>query len=130
KDFRAARGYYDKLAERYPGYYYGILARERLAQPAVAHAVPAESVAAFLASVEFPQRSAPENYEPTAATTRRLERYRLLSGAGLNRLADAELRFGAKTDAQPSLLAMEMARAAEAPHQGLRSMKSLVSDYF
>jgi soluble lytic murein transglycosylase len=33
-------------------------------------------------------------------------------------------------DAQPHLLAMELARAADAPHQGLRSMKSLVSDYF
>src|SRR5213075_474779 len=66
KDLRAARGYYDKLAERYPGYYYGILARERLAQPAVARAAPADTVATFLASVEFPQRSAPENYEPTA----------------------------------------------------------------
>src|SRR5207244_888820 len=114
----------------YPGYYYGILARERLAQPVVAKAVPAESVTAFLSSVNFPARATVENYEPTAATTRRLERYRLLSGAGLNKLADAELRFGAKTDAQPPLLAMELARGADAPHQGLRSMKSLVSDYF
>jgi len=48
----------------------------------------------------------------------------------LTRLAESELRFGAKTDAQPHLLAMELARAADAPHQGLRNMKSLVSDYF
>ena len=33
-------------------------------------------------------------------------------------------------DAQPPLLAMELARSAEAPHQGLRNMKSLVTDYF
>ena len=39
--------------------------------------------------MDFPPRSGAENYEPTAATTHRLERYRLLSGAGLNRLADA-----------------------------------------
>ena len=130
KDLRAARGYYDRLSERYPGYYYGILARDRLAQPTVAQAVPAETVVSFLGGVDFPARAAPENYEPTAATTRRIERYRLLSDAGVNKLAEAELRFGARTDAQPPLLAMELARGAEAPHQGLRNMKSLVTDYF
>ena len=52
------------------------------------------------------------------------------SDAGLSKLAEAELRFGARTDAQPHLLAMELARAADAPHQGLRNMKSLVTDYF
>jgi len=130
KDFRAARGYYDKISERYPGYYYGLLAKERLAQTGIAHTAAAESVIAFLKTVDFPAQTTAENYEPTAATARRLERYRLLSGAGLNKLADAELRFGAKTDAQPHLLAMELARAADAPHQGLRNMKSLVSNYF
>jgi len=130
KDLRAARGYYDTLAERYPGYYYGMLARERLAQPAVARAVPAETVAAFLGGLDFSARAARENYEPTAATTRRIERYRLLSDGGMNKLAESELRFGARTDAQPPLLAMELSRATEAPHQGLRNMKSLVSDYF
>jgi soluble lytic murein transglycosylase len=130
KEDRAARGYYDKITEKYPGYYYGLLAKERLAQTGIAQTAAAESVIAFLKSVDFPKQTTPENYEPTAATVRRLERYRLLSDAGLSKLADAELRFGAKTDAQPHLLAMEMARGAEAPHQGLRNMKSLVSNYF
>jgi soluble lytic murein transglycosylase len=130
KDFRVARGYYDKVGERYPGYYYGILSKERLAQPEIAHAAAAESVIAFLKTVDFPAQSAPESYEPSAATARRIERYRLLSDAGLSKLAEAELRFGAKTDAQPHLLAMELARGADAPHQGLRNMKSLVTDYF
>src|SRR5262249_21034546 len=129
KDFRTARAYYDKISERYPGYYYGVLAKERLTQPALVRAAAAESAIAFLKSVDFPTPSAPETYEPTAATLRRIERYRLLTAAGLNRLAEAELRFGAKNDAQPNLLAMELARAAEAPHQGLRCMKSMVSDY-
>ena len=130
KDFRVARGYYDKVGERYPGYYYGILSKERLAQPDIAHAAAAESVIAFLKTVDFPKQSAPESYEPSAATARRIERYRLLADAGLNKLAEAELHFGAKTDAQSHLLAMELARGAEAPHQGLRNMKSLVTDYF
>jgi soluble lytic murein transglycosylase len=130
KDFRLARGYFDKITERYPGYYYGILARERLEQASLARAVPSESVTAFLNTIQFPTRSSLETYEPTAATMRRIERFRQLSEAGLTKLAEAELRFGAKTDGQPYLLAMELARTAGAPHQGLRNMKSLVSDYF
>jgi soluble lytic murein transglycosylase len=58
-----------------------------------------------------------------------MERSRLLRSAGLPDLADAELRFGARTDGQSALLAMEMAGAADAPYQGLRAMKSLNSDY-
>jgi soluble lytic murein transglycosylase len=130
KDFRLARGYYNKITERYPGYYYAILARERLAQANLARAVPSESVIAFLSTIQFPTRNSVETYEPTAATTHRIERFRLLSEAGLTKLAEAELRFGAKTDGQPHLLAMELARTADAPYQGLRNMKSLVSDYF
>ena len=125
----AARGYYDLVIQRYPGYYYGILSNERLAQPALARAVPDEEVTAFLKTVDFPSRAAPETYEPSAATARRIERFRLLNEAGLDKLAEAELRFGAKTDAQPHVLAMEMARAAAAPHQGLRNMKSMAPDY-
>ncbi len=85
---------------------------------------------AFLNTVQFTPRITAETYAPTAATTLRIERFRLLSEAGLTKLAEAELRFGAKTDGQPHLLAMELARTADAPHQGLRNMKSLVSDYF
>ena len=129
KDFRAARAYYECIAEKYPGYYYGILAKERLAQPPVARAVPGEQVQAFLKTIEFPPPRATVTYSPTAATLRRIERFRMLSEAGLTKLAEMELRFGAKTDGQPHVLAMELARAQE-PHVGLRSMKSLVSDYF
>src|SRR5437660_2813532 len=82
KDFRLARGYYDKITQRYPGYYYGILARERLAQANLARAIPSESVIAFLGTIQFPTRFSPETYEPTAATTRRIERFKLLSEAG------------------------------------------------
>jgi soluble lytic murein transglycosylase len=129
KDYPAARAYYDKIAERYPGFYYGILAKERLMQASLARAIPGESAVAFLKTITFTPSTAPENYTPTAATTRRIERFRILSEAGLTALAEAEMRFAAITDSQPHLLAMELA-AAEEPHRGLRSMKSLVSDYF
>ncbi len=59
----------------------------------------------------------------------RIDRSRLLRSAGLSDLADAELRFGARTDAQPALAAMEIAGAADAPYLGMRAMKSLAPDY-
>ena len=129
KEIRAARAYYDRVSERYPGYYYGILASARLAEPAVERAAADESALAFLKTVEFPERRASSGYLPDAATARRIERFRLLNGAGLDTLAQAELRFGARIDSQPYVLAMELARSAEAPHQGLRNMKSMASDY-
>ena len=129
KDLRSARGYYDLVVQRYPGYYYGLLAGERLKQPGIARATAGEPAAAFLKAVNFPERSAPSSYDPDSATARRIDRFRLLNDAGLTKLAEAELRFGARTDGRSHVLAMELARAADAPHQGLRDMKSLAPDY-
>ncbi len=67
--------------------------------------------------------------EPVSATRVRIERSRLLRTAGLADLADAELRFGARNDGQPVLLAMEIAASADASYQGLRAMKALGGDY-
>jgi soluble lytic murein transglycosylase len=63
------------------------------------------------------------------ATQSRIERSRLLRTAGLNDLADSELRFGIGTDGQPALLAMELAGSADAPHQALRIMKGTNPEY-
>jgi soluble lytic murein transglycosylase len=65
----------------------------------------------------------------TAATETRIERSRLLRSAGLNDLADAELRFGMRTDGQAALLGMELAASAEAPHQAMRIMKNTAPEY-
>ena len=73
--------------------------------------------------------SAPVATEAAAATQTRIERSRLLRAAGLNDLADAELRFGMRTDGQPALLAMELADSADAPHQAMRIMKSNSPEY-
>ncbi|MEO7652557.1 MAG: lytic transglycosylase domain-containing protein [Bryobacteraceae bacterium] len=130
RDFGAAKAYYTALTERFPGYYYGILARERLAQASVVKAQPSAAAVAFLGEVVLPVQPEPASYEASPATRRRTERGKLLAAAGLSKLAEAELRFGARTDGQPHLMAMELARTAAAPHQGLRHMKSLVTDYF
>jgi soluble lytic murein transglycosylase len=59
----------------------------------------------------------------------RIERARLLRTAGLDNLADSELRFGARSGEQATLLAMELAGAAGAPHQALHIMKAMTPDY-
>lgn len=130
KDPGAARACYARLVERFPGYYYGLLARDRMAQPALVRAAPSPAMERWVNQIPFPARRAPEHHVSSAATERRIERARLLYAAGLQTLAEAELRFGAKSDGQPHLLAIEMARSAQSPYQGLRFMKSLVSDYF
>ncbi len=123
-----ASAFYNQLAKALPNTYYAMLARERLSGTEWKAVIPAPQVQEFLATLHLPTAK-PVPLETSAATTVRIERSRLLRTAGLGDLADAELRFGARTDGQPALLAMEMATSADAPYQGLKAMKSLNSDY-
>ncbi len=127
-DWGAARACYDKLTSRFPNYYYAMLARDRLKEPRLADAAPSQETAKYLAAVPFPYR-APENSQPIRATTVRIERARLLRSAGLDNWAESEIRFGAKTDGQAPLLAVELARHADSPFARLRTMKSVSLDY-
>jgi soluble lytic murein transglycosylase len=124
----AANAFYARLSQMLPNTYYGLLARDRRDRAEVRSAAPSAEAAALLATLSWPEAK-PVPAAATTATTARIERSRLLRTAGLNDLADGELRFGARADGQPALLAMEMAGAADAPYQGLRMMKSLSSDY-
>jgi len=135
-DFAAARDAYQLLARTFENHYYAMLARERLRSPEIAGVAkdgvakdgPAKSAAAqWLAGLKFPAPKPVPSEGP--ATTARLLRSRLLRTAGLDDLADSELRFGARIDGQPALLAMELAGAADAPHRAMRLMKSLTPDY-
>ncbi len=128
KNFGAARVYFERLTTDLEGYYYAEEARERLRQPEVRNAGRSAPTAEFLAGVTLPTAAAVPA-RATAATELRIERSRMLRRAGLTDLADHELRFGARTDGQPALLAMEGAAAAEAPYQGMRLMKNLAPDY-
>ncbi len=127
-DAAGARACYQRLAERFQNSYYAMLARAKLSVPEIAHATPSPGVNAFLAALKFPL-VAPIPNRPTPATTLRIERSRLLRAAGLADLADSELRFGARTDAQPVLAGMEIASAADAPYLGVKAMKALAPDY-
>jgi soluble lytic murein transglycosylase len=128
RDFASARACYQRLLLAFENHYYATLARERLHRPEVAGAAASPETAGFLAAVTLPQWK-PVPAQSTGATTVRIERSRLLRTAGLSDLADSELRFGARTDGQPPLLALEMAGSAAAPHLAMRIMKSLAPEY-
>ncbi len=128
KDFAAARACYQRLAKIYQNYYYGVLAADRLRQADLTAVAPSAKESEFLASLNLPV-AAPVPAQSTRATTLRIERSRVLRSAGLNDLADSELRFGARTDGQAPLLGLEMAAAADSPHLAMRAMKSMAPDY-
>ncbi|MGP8243419.1 MAG: transglycosylase SLT domain-containing protein [Bryobacteraceae bacterium] len=127
-DFPAARVYYEWLASARSNYYYGMLARACLARAEVKNAKPSQTARQFLASASM-AAPLPLPSQPTAATTLRIRRSRLLRSAGLADLADAELRFGARTDGQPALLAFEMAEDAPAAFQAVRILKTMVPEH-
>jgi peptidoglycan lytic transglycosylase len=128
KDFATAKAHYSTITDRFPGHYYGLLARDRMSQSALVKATQTPQATQFLSQIAFPSRRTSGSYEATPATARHIERARLLNGAGLTALAEAELRYAAKTDSQPHLIGMEMARSAPV-HKGLRYMKSFAPDY-
>jgi len=128
-DYPAARVFYTRLAAQFPNYYYGILARERMTQPQIAAAAPSEKTVEFLRPIAFPPHKPAIPTGPDAETAARIARARQLASAGLADLAVAELRFGARNGGQPYLLAMELARTANTPHQRLHNIKSAAPDY-
>jgi soluble lytic murein transglycosylase len=125
-----ARAYYTKLVERFPSFYYGIVGRERLRHARLVTATPSPKIVEFLeglAVFQKPQRDLSST--PHAATKVRIERARLLHAADLDDLAEAELRFGTRTDAQPVFMALESARLETSDHEALRAMKRLAPGY-
>lgn len=130
-DWGAARAYYDQLNSSFPNYYYAMLARERLESAAVHAAARSGEAAQVLAAVHLPQRG-PDNFEPSALTQQRIERAHLLAEAALDDLAAGELRFGAKSDGQSNIMAVELAELAsrrESPDQGIRYIKRYAPGY-
>ena len=125
---RRAHAIYERLARAFPNQFYAMKARERLQQPEIAGAAVSDEESRFLAELKLLQAK-PVPSEATRPTSLRIERSRVLRSAGLSDLADAELRFGARTDGQGQLLGLEMAEAAESPYVALRIMKAFGGDY-
>ena len=128
-EYAAARAYYDRLIAEFPNFYYAVLGRERLLVPQIVAAAPDSKVAEWLDAIEFQAHADYSSQTPSEATKIRIERARLLATAGLTDLAEADVRFGSKTDGQPHLLAVELASTDAAPHLSLRHMKTLAPDY-
>ena len=124
RDSAAARRYYLEVTQRFPNYYYGMLARSRVGR-AAGTSVEAEG---FLRGLQYPDRPAESGlFEPTPVSRQRVERGRLLEHAGLMVWAYGELRWGARTEGPTYLLALELAemaaRAGE-PDKGLHFVKA------
>ncbi len=124
----SARACYQRLSQTFQNHYYAMLARDRLSRREIGSGPASAGTAKFLAVLNLAEAK-PVPAEGTRATALHIERSRLLRTAGLADLADAELRFGSRTDGQPALLGMEIAEAAEAPHRALRIMKGMAPDY-
>ena len=128
-DAAGARVCFRKLSTALENHYYALLARERLKALGPSAAPPATGeIAQFVAGIRF-SAPAPIATGPAAATQARIACARLLRSAGLDDLADAELRFGMRADGQPALLAMELAASAATPHQAMRIMKNTSPEY-
>ena len=132
-EWGAGRAFYEEVNQAYPNFYYSLLSRNRLKDARIAAASTAGSnVREFLSSVKFPVRRRVEDFTPNTATRLRLERAGLLFTAGLDTLAEGELRYGGKTDAQGHVIAMELAASATRrgmPDQGIRWVKAMAPGY-
>ena len=127
-DTALARAYYQKLSERFRNYYYGVLARKRLAM------MPSSSPANVAA---LQQISSAKQYEGDALRTTppaddlHYSRAKLLENAGALDLAVRELMNGSSEG--PSWEMVEVARmytAAGEYFRALQALKHCVSGYF
>lgn len=128
-DPATARAYYDEIVHEYPNYYYTVLARERLTQVSAA---PSPSVNAFLKTIAFPMRVRTPNFEPNATAKIRIERAHMLIAAGLDEMAEGELRYAAQNEDQPYVISIELATLATrrtGPDQAMRFIKRYASGY-
>ncbi len=127
-EYGVARTYYQKVSERYRNYYYGVLARKRLATlpaaPAVTVAV-LQHVAPAAALDPVSQVTDPPDDDLHYA------RARLLENAGMTDLAVRELQAGSATG--PSWEMIEIARIYTSGgeyYRALQALKRAISGYF
>jgi soluble lytic murein transglycosylase len=127
-DPASANAYYTRLAQALPNQFYAMQARDRLKDPGVTGVAPAEEAARFAAGLKL-QQAPPVPADANSNTSTRIDRSRVLRSAGLDDLADGELRYGARNGGQPQLLGMEIARSAGSAYVALRAMKAFGGDY-
>ncbi|MSV34189.1 MAG: tetratricopeptide repeat protein [Bryobacterales bacterium] len=130
-DAASARDYYSEIVREYPNYFYATVARERLAELGPVSAASSSGYE-FLRTVAFTTRSRTRNFDANTTARLRLERARLLAGAGLEEWVEGELRYAAQSEDQPHVMALELASMAShrsADDQGIRYLKRYAPDY-
>ncbi len=130
-DPASAKSFYSDIVEAFPNAYYADLADSRLAQPELFGAADSAEVREFL-NRALPVRRVDMKFDPAPATQARLDRARLLASAGLEELAEDELRYGARMEDQPHVLAVWLAQVGgkySPPYRSLQLLKSLVPGY-
>ncbi len=126
--YGAARAYYQKLAERYHNYYYGVLARKRLASLPVAPAVVVASLQHVGSAPAYDDDS--KVVDPPEDDLHYM-RARLLENAGMTDLAVRELQAGSSTG--PSWEMLEIARIYSNGgdyYRALQALKRAIAGYF
>ncbi|MBV9269311.1 MAG: transglycosylase SLT domain-containing protein [Acidobacteriaceae bacterium] len=128
-----ARAAYDELDKRFPNTYYGVVARQRLADPSMQATTPDPVTLSFLDGIAWPAPAQFPSFTPGKLAQTRLERAHLLEVTGLNDFAEGELKFGARTDGeQQNVYAFELAKMASdrgAPDQAMRYIKNFAPGY-
>ncbi len=118
--------YYRTVVERFPNTYYSLIATDRLKAGPISGPTDA-----WLGQLRFaPEPAIPA--QESQATQFRIGRARLLSAAGLDSLAENELRFGARGEQVPLHLAMELASTLQKAGQvdrGVRTIKGMLPGY-
>jgi soluble lytic murein transglycosylase len=131
----AARAWYGEIVREYPNYYYTVLARDRLSHvtevPGKAPERASAGVNEFLHGLSFPPRARTVNFTPNGNSKARIERARMLDGAGLEDWAEVELRFAAQNEDQPAVMAMELATLTSrtGADQAMHYIKRYASGY-
>ncbi len=132
-DNATAKACYEALNDRFSNSYYAVVARERLKNPVLEAANPDPGTLSFLADVKWPPRPEFPSFTPGKTAQERIDRAQLLRLAGLEDLAEGELKFGARTDGeQPNVYAMELATLAaqcNAPDRAMRYIKAYAPGY-
>jgi soluble lytic murein transglycosylase len=129
-DLTTARAWYSKAADRYRNYYYGYLARERMAKLNVTGAAPSDPV---LATIPPVKPFTPESQVTDVPDTDlRVEKSKLLENGGLADFAVKELQAAAGGSGA-NWATLEIARIYRdngQPHRTLQMLKRAVPSYF
>jgi peptidoglycan lytic transglycosylase len=127
-EYGVARAYYQKLAERYRNYYYGVLARKRLATMPAAASVSVAALQHVGSAATFDAEAL--RTDPPEDDLHYM-RARLLENAGMTDLAVHELQGG--SSGGPSWEMLEIARIYSSGGEYFRALQALkraIAGYF